>query len=105
MIVNGKEIGFKISRKSDVVNYKKALKEMEESEKEIKATGESDLLAVLEALGNMFRSFFITATGVDVIGDCDDIAEMQEMYFAFLKEIEKQQKKCFTQPFNASRIR
>lgn len=92
MIINGKELSFNILKKSDAANFKKALEEMERKELEIKKIDEEDLISVLEAMDDLFRRFFITATGVDVVGECDDIAEMTKMYDEFLKEVAKQQK-------------
>lgn len=92
MIINGKELKFNILKKSDAANYKKALQEMKKKEQEIQKIEEDDLGAVLEAMEDLFRGFFITTTGIDVIGECDDIAEMSEIYDEFLKEVMKQQK-------------
>lgn len=92
MIINGKELNFNILKRSDAANFKKALEEMERKESEIKKIDEGDLISVLEAMDDLFRGFFITAIGVDVVGECDDIAEMTEMYDEFLKEVAKQRK-------------
>lgn len=92
MVINGKELNFNILKRSDAANYKKAIQEMEKKEQEIWKIDKDNLGAVLEATEDMLRRFFITATGVDVVGDCDDIAEMSEMYGDFLREVMKQQK-------------
>lgn len=90
MIINEKEIDFRISRKKDVENFERALQGMKKKEEEIKAMGKERLGDVIGGLEEMFRDFFKTATGIDVVGDCDDTSEMMDMYHTFLKEIEKQ---------------
>lgn len=92
MIINGKELKFNILKKSDAANYKRAIEEMKEKEREIQQQDTEDLCTVLERIEDLFRGFFITTTGVNVIGDCDDVGEMSEMYDEFLKEVAKQQK-------------
>lgn len=104
MVINGKEIDFKITRISDAQNYERALKEMGHVKEELqKKRDDNDLCGLLEAFADMFRKFFITATGVDVVGECDDTEEMPQMYESFLKEIGKQQKRAF--PFDPKRIK
>lgn len=104
MVINGKEIDFKISNKRHAAKYYDALKEMEAAETRIRKVDQKDLIAVLDAVINMFRDFFITATGVDVLEDCEDADEAKEVYFDFLSVIKEQQDK-FVAPFSLARIK
>lgn len=107
MVINGKEIDFKISRKSDAERFEKAINKMSETEKHIRGMKEekNTLAEILEALRGMFADFFKEVSkGVDVVGECDDMEEIQGMYFAFLQDVEKQ-KKTFLSPFSAERIK
>lgn len=106
MKIREKEIDFKISRKSDAENFEKALCEMEKAEKQINtgAVDTTKMSVVIDYIVEMFRSFFVKATGVDVLADCDDMDEAKDAYFAFLEEIKKQ-KETFLQPFSSSRVR
>lgn len=104
MIINGKEVDFKISNKRHAKKYNEALKEMETTEKRIKKTNQTDLIVVLDAVINMFRNFFITATGVDVLEDCEDADEAKTVYIEFLTAIKEQQNK-FVAPFSLERIK
>lgn len=104
MVINGKEVDFKISNKRHAANYSAALKEMEVAEKKIRNTDRTDLIAVLDAVINMFRDFFITATGVDVLEDCEDADEAKTVYIEFLTAIKEQQNK-FVAPFSLERIK
>lgn len=104
MVINGKDIAFKISRKKDAANFETAVRNMQKKETEIQTMDKDSLGAVLQALEDMFRHFFVTTTGVDVVGDCDDIEEMKDMYNTFLKEVEKQ-RKSFVSPFSPARIK
>ena len=104
MVINGKTIDFKISRKSDAANFQKALNNMAVAEKNIQEMNRDDLGEVLEELCKMMTDFFKTATGIDVVDGCEDVEEIKEMYFDFLTEVEKQ-KKCFNFAFSPKRIK
>ena len=104
MVINGKEVDFKISNKRHAEKYYEALKEMEVAETRISKADQKNLITVLDAAINMFRDFFITATGVDVLEDCEDADEAKEVYFDFLSAIKEQQDK-FVAPFSLERIK
>jgi len=107
MQINGKEIKFNIMKKSDAKQYEAALKTMERHEQAIKdkmASGQNDLPSVLDEFIDIFREFFTTATGVDIVGDCDDAVEVRAMYEVFLAELAKQ-KKNFLSVSSLSRIK
>ncbi len=104
MIINGKEVDFKISNKRHAAKYNEALKEMGTAEERIKNIDQTDLVAVLDAVINMFRNFFITATGTDVLEDCDDTDEAKTAYIEFLSAIKEQQNK-FVAQFSLERIK
>ncbi len=111
MVINGKEIKFSIMKKSDAKRFEEAVKAMGVHEAEIKKKmaanerdGKAELSPILDEFIDMFREFFTTATGVDVIGDCDDAVEVKAMYMAFLGEVTKQ-KKGFLTASGLSRIK
>lgn len=104
MNINGVEFEFKLSNISHARKFQKAVDEMAEDEKKIKNMENAKLEEVLGALKDMFAKFFITATGTDVIGDCEDTDEMANMYNEFLEEIRKQKEKVLS-PFSTNRIR
>lgn len=106
MVVKGKEINFKISNKNHARNFEEALKGMEKAEKEIKSKMDEVMKAseAIDYVIEMFRNFFIKATGEDVLADCEDMEEASEIYYEFLEEIKKQ-KKTFLQPFSLDRVK
>lgn len=104
MNINGVEFEFKLSNISHARKFQKAVDEMAEDEKKIKNMKNAKLEEVLGALKDMFTKFFITATGTDVIGACEDTDEMANMYNEFLEEIGKQKEKVLS-PFSTNRIR
>ncbi len=105
MIVNGVEFDFRISNKTHAANFEKALQGMQKMEKEIRTLQpETPASYVLGKMEQMFRNFFRQATGIDVIGDCEDVAEMKAMYMEFLDKI-AEQKKDFLSPFSMERIK
>lgn len=103
MLINGKEVNFKISNLKHATAMKQALEEMGKTEEEIKAMNSKDLVSVLTAMISMFRQFFITATGEDILQDCDDMQDARDAYELFLREISKQ-KKSVLAPYSVERI-
>lgn len=104
MIINGKEIGFKISNVKHATNVNLALEELGETESVIRSMDKKNLVAVLNAMISMFQRFFVTATGEDVLADCEDLQEARDAYEQFFAEIEKQ-KKLVLAPYSINRIK
>lgn len=104
MQINGKEIDFRISNVKHAGAMKQALDNMGDTEEKIKSMKEKDLTAVLIAMIGMFQDFFKTATGEDILADCDDLQEARDTYEQFLSEIKKQ-KKAVLAPYSAERIK
>lgn len=104
MTINGKEVNFKISNLKHAAAMKQALYEMGKTEEEIKAMNSKDLVSVLTAMISMFRQFFITTTGEDILQDCDDLQDARDTYELFLSEISKQ-KKSVLAPYSIERIK
>ena len=106
--INGKNISFNIYDMKDAKRYEDALKVLADDENEIKASvekmedEETSMYVFLEKQINMIKKFFISTTGVDVIGDCTDLLAAREMYDQFLKAIKSDQKKIA--PFSTKRI-
>ncbi|MBQ8640435.1 MAG: hypothetical protein IJ468_14930 [Lachnospiraceae bacterium] len=91
MVISGKEIRFSPTNRKDAAKLQQALDEMSRTEEKIQTMREDgDVLEMLDMLIGMFRQFFITTTGVDVVGTCEDAAEAAEMYNQFLSEVAKQ---------------
>lgn len=105
MEIREKEVDFKISRLKDAGNFELALQAMEKSEEEIKkaAKNKDKLSSVIGMMLGLFRQFFIQATGVDVLEDCDDLEEAKEAYYEFLEEIKLQKDKIIN--FSAADIK
>lgn len=104
MTIKGKEVDFRISNLKCAASMKLALVELEKTEKEIQEIKDKDILVVLDAMIHMFRQFFITATGTDILSDCEDLMEAREAYEKFLDEINSQ-KKSMLAPYSPDRIR
>lgn len=93
MKINNVEIDFKISRLKDAAAMELALKNMGEREKRINALKGDKKSKVTEVIGgllDMFCSFFVEATGTDVLHGCEDVEEATQAYYLFLEEIKKQ---------------
>lgn len=103
MQIYGKEVDFKISRMKCAAAMELALREMEATEQEINAGKGKSLSKVLTQINDMFRQFFIKATGEDVLADCDDVEEAQAAYFKFLEDI-KAQKASLLTPYSPDSI-
>ena len=100
MQINGKEIRFSISNKNHAANFEKAIRAKER----IRKMSQGKLGDVLDALIRMFRKFFLTATGEDVLKDCEDAQEAKEAYDEFLSAV-REQKEHFLSPYSLERIK
>lgn len=93
MQINNVEVDFKISRLKDAAAMELALTNMGKREKKIndmKSDKNSKLTEVIGGLLDMFRNFFLEATGTDVLNECGDVEEATQAYYTFLDEIKKQ---------------
>lgn len=104
MTINGLEVNFKISNLKHAGAMKQALTEMGEKEAKIRGMDYGDLTTILAAMIAMFREFFLTATGEDVLAECEDLQEARDAYELFLGEIEGQ-KKTMLAPYSPTRIK
>ena len=104
MLINGKELDFKISNLKDAGNMELALKEMEKKEKEIREGKDLSISSVMQAMLDLFHNFFKTATGVDVLEGCEDVLDAKQAYSDFLTEI-SMQKQAIIVPFSLDRIK
>lgn len=104
MLINGKELDFKIFNLKDAGNMELALKEMEKKEKEIREGKDLSISSAMQTMLDLFRNFFKTATGVDVLEGCEDVLDAKQAYSDFLKEISRQ-KQAIIVPFSLDRIK
>lgn len=107
MKINNVEFDFKISRLKDAGAMELALQNMGKAEKklnDLKGKKDSKLTAVIQGTIDMFRNFFIDATGTDVVNECDDAEEAMKMYYEFLEAV-KAQKDTTLAPYSPDRIK
>lgn len=104
MLINGKELDFKIFNLKDAGNMELALKEMEKKEKEIREGKDLSISSVIQTMLDLFRNFFKTATGVDVLEGCEDVLDAKQAYSDFLTEVSRQ-KQAIIVPFSLDRIK
>ena len=90
MQIRGKEVDFRVSRLKDAAALEQAIDNMGKKEEEIRK--EKTLTAVISKTNEMFRQFFIDATGTDVLVDCEDPQESKETYTEFLRGVGEQKK-------------
>ena len=90
MQIRGKEVDFRVSRLKDAAALEQAIDNMGKKEEEIRK--EKTLTAVISKTNEMFRQFFIDATGTDVLEDCEDLQESKETYTEFLRGVGEQKK-------------
>lgn len=91
MQIRGKEVDFRVSRLKDAAALELAINNMGKKEEEIRK--EKTLTAVISKTNEMFRQFFIDATGTDVLVDCEDLQESKETYTEFLRGVGEQKNK------------
>ena len=104
MLINGNELDFKIFNLKDAGNMELALKEMEKKEKEIREGKDLSISSVIQTMLDLFRNFFKTATGVDVLEGCEDVLDAKQAYSDFLTEVSRQ-KQAIIVPFSLDRIK
>lgn len=104
MVINGKELNFKISNLKDAGNMELALKEMEKTEKEVRKGKDLSISSAMQTMLDLFRNFFKTATGVDVLEGCEDVLDAKQAYSDFLTEVSRQ-KQAIIVPFSLDRIK
>lgn len=107
MYINNTEVNFSITDVNHAEAFEKALQKMEATEKAIKEQLTAKKITYIEFMRqgiSMLKSFFVDATGVDVIGECTDYMVAQEHYFAFLGEIGKAKDRLVA-PYSADRVR
>lgn len=104
MTIHGKEVDFQVSNIKHAGNMELALKNMEKTEKTIQNMAkEASLSEILQKLIAVFRDFFVEATGVDVLEECQDLEEAKQTYVCFLHEVKKQ-KETLLAPFSLDQI-
>jgi len=90
MKINQVEFEFDIHDVDQAEAFEKAVEDLSKSEDKIKAvTAGNKMSEVNRAFIAMFKEFFITATGVDVIGSCKNSVTASDAYYAFCEEIGK----------------
>ncbi len=90
MKINGVEFEFDIHDVDQSEAFEKALDDLSKSEETIKAaTAGNKMSAVNRAFIDMFKAFFVTATGVNVLKDCKNSIVATDAYSVFCEEIGK----------------
>ena len=90
MQIRGKEVDFRVSRLKDAAALEQAIDNMGKKEEEIRK--EKTLTAAISKTNEMFRQFFVDATGTDVLDGCEDLQESKETYTEFLRGVGEQKK-------------
>ena len=80
----GPEFEFDIFDVDNSEAFEKAVDQLSWSEKKIQDASKSKKMsAINKALLEMFKKFFISATGVDVLADCKNSMTAQNAYYEF----------------------
>lgn len=111
MIINGRELDFKTSRLKDVANYQQALETFEKKGKALEKKKGMSVIEIIKYQIDACKAFFVEATGVDVLEECDDLEEATDTYYVFLEAVRKQNQdivsknKSRAAAFNAKRAK
>ncbi len=97
MKINGKELEFKITNIRHAANYEAALNNMQKAEGEIRelAKESKTVVPIYQAFIDMLRTFFVDATGCDVLEGCEDYSDAQKVYRDFLTAVNLQKTESF----------
>lgn len=84
MKINSVEFEFDIFDVDHSEAFEKAVDQLSWSEKKIQDASKSKKMSEInKALLEMFKKFFISATGVDVLADCKNSMTAQNAYYEF----------------------
>lgn len=90
MVIRGKEVDFKITRLKDAARFEAAKAEFEGNKDNLSGKpGEPITETIGRAIG-AFRRFLITATGEDILADCDDLEEAKAAFGEFCQGVAAQ---------------
>ena len=104
MILNGKEIEFKIGNRNHAAAMENAMVKLQKREKELVNMKEENWRTAIDKLIEMFQEFFIEATGIDVLEGCEDAEIAENVFLEFLDELNRQKNKILSQ-YSPSRIK
>lgn len=83
MVVGGKEIDFKITRLKDAARFEAAKAEFENSKDGFSGKPGEPITKTIGRSIEAFRRFIFTATGEDILADCDDLEEAKAVFSEF----------------------
>ena len=95
MTLNGKDIDFKITRAKDAEAFRIAVEAFAAAAGEFERAareGKQTIGGLIERRIGLVRDFFLTATGEDVLADCDDMQLADETYMKFISLVNEQSK-------------
>jgi len=85
--------------------FEKAVDQLSWSEKKLQDAAKTKKMSDMNrAMLDMFKQFFITATGVDVIGDCKNSMLAQNAYYEFCEQVGEAKLQIVTK-YSAKRVR
>lgn len=99
------EIDFDIFEMNHAERFEKAIDQLSWSEKKIQDAAKSKKMTDMnKAFIDMFKQFFITATGVDVLKDCTNSMTAQSAYYEFCELVGEAKMQIVTK-YSAKRVR
>jgi len=105
MKINNVEFEFDIFDIDHSEAFEKAVDQLSWSEKKIQDASKTKKMSDMnKVLIQMFKTFFISATGADVIGDCKNSMTAQNAYYEFC-EIVGEAKMQIVTKYSAKRVR
>ena len=85
--------------------FEKAVDQLSWSEKKIQDASKTKKMSDMNwAMLDMFKQFFITATGVDVLADCKNSMTAQNAYYEFCEQVGEAKMQIVTK-YSAKRVR
>ena len=85
--------------------FEKAVDQLSDSEKKVQTAAKSNKMSeVNRAMLEMFRTFFVTATGIDVLSTCKNARIAQDAYTEFCEQVGEAKMQIVTK-YSAKRVR
>lgn len=105
MKINNVEFDFDIFDIDHSESFEKAVDQLSWSEKKIQDASKTKKMSDMNrALLDMFKQFFISATGVDVLEDCKNSMTAQNAYYEFCETVGEAKMQIVTK-YSAKRVR
>lgn len=104
MKLNGQEVRFNMGNPKDARKVDEALKKLARMQDSVMSSDKAYTLEEsMQSIINIYKELLKDCTGKDILKDCHDALQAQNVFKQFLVEVNRQ-KRALLSPFNLDRI-